>query len=287
MTTVAEQTRRRGRTMRRTVGRSGVTLFGLAIAVVLAAPIFWVVATSFKDATSIAGDPLGLPTTFLTANYEEAWSAGHFDQYFLNSVFVVVPSVVGVLGLSLLSGYAFALWSFPGKRILFGIFLLGLTLPLGVLVIPLFYEMKALGLLDSLWALILPQVSILLPFGTLMMRAFIQDVPSEVFDAARIDGCTSSQLLRMVVVPLVRPALLSLMVLSFMWTWNQFLLPVVLTQTEASRTLPLGLNLFKGRYGTDLPLLMAGGTITFLPVVLVYLAFQRHFIRGISAGALK
>jgi raffinose/stachyose/melibiose transport system permease protein len=287
MTTNPGPATRRGRILRQTIGRTGVTVFGLGLAVLLAAPIFWVVTTSLKDATSIAGNPLGLPSDLLVANYGRAWDAGHFDRYFLNSVLVVVPSVTGVLCLSLLSGFAFALWSFPGKRILFAVFLLGLTLPLGVLVIPLFYQMKALGLLDTLWALILPQVSILLPFGTLMMRAFIQDVASEIFDAARIDGCTSSQLLRLIVVPLVRPALLSLMVLSFMWTWNQFLLPVVLTQSEASRTLPLGLNLFKGRYGTDLPLLMAGATITFLPVVVVYLAFQRHFIKGISAGALK
>jgi raffinose/stachyose/melibiose transport system permease protein len=287
MTTTVERTGRRRRTALRAFGRTGVTLLGVAISVLLAAPIFWVIVTSLKDATGIAADPLGLPTNLVVANYERAWHAGHFDRYFMNSLLVVVPSVTGVLGLSLLSGFAFALWSFPGKRLLFGLFLLGLTLPLGVLVIPLFYQMKALGLLDSLWALILPQVSILLPFGTLMMRAFIQDLASEIFDAARIDGCTSVQLLRLVVVPLVRPALLSLMVLSFMWTWNQFLLPVVLTQSEGSRTLPLGLNLFKGRYGTDLPLLMAGATITFLPVVLVYLALQRHFIKGISAGALK
>lgn len=280
-------TARRARNARRLIGRSGVTIFGVALAVILAAPIFWVVAASLKDAVSIASAPLALPSKLLIGNYGEAWDAGHFGQYFLNSVLVVIPSVTGVLGLSLLSGFAFARWSFPGKRILFGTFLLGLTLPLGVLVIPLFYEMKALGLLDSLWALILPQVSILLPFGTLMMRAFIQDVPSEIFDAAWIDGCSDLQMLRLVVAPLVRPALFSLMVLAFMWTWNQFLLPVVLTQTEASRTLPLGLNLFKGRYGTDLPLLMAGATITFLPVVLVYLVFQRHFIRGISAGAFK
>jgi ABC-type glycerol-3-phosphate transport system permease component len=250
-------------------------------------PFLLAVSTSLKDTDQVIRDPLGFPSTWHWDNSTRAWNQGHFGLYFGNSILVAVPTVLAILVFSLLAAYAFALLHFRGKALLFTLFLAGLTIPLDILIIPLFYDMLSLGLMNTLWALILPQVAIGLPFGILLLRNFIEDVPNELIDAGRLDGCSSLRLLIHIVLPLTRPALGSLLVFNFMWTWNQFLLPVVLIQDDSARTLPVGLNFFTGRYITDVPLMTAGATITALPVVLVYVLFQRHVIKGITVGALR
>ena len=257
------------------------------VSLVILFPFYLVLVTALKDERRIIQNPLGLPTTWHWGNFVDAWRIGHFGIYFRNSVLVVIPTVLAVLIFSLLAAYAFAQMRFRGSNALFTLLLVGLAIPLDVLIIPLFYEMLKLQLLSTIWALILPQVAIGLPFGVLLLRAFIQDLPQELLDAGRIDGCNRFRLLVHVVLPLCRPALLSLLVFIFMWTWNQFLLPLVLVQSDNARTLPIGLSFFQGRFSTDLSLLMAGVTITFVPVVLIYVVFQRQIIRGITAGAVK
>lgn len=249
-------------------------------------PLLWVLTTSLRTKPEILRDPLGLPTTLNWQNYSEAWVAGNFSQYFLNSLVVVVPTVAGVLLLSLLAAYAFALYTFPLKRTLFILLLFGMTVPVGILIIPLYYQMLSLGLLDTLWAIILPQLALGIPISTLLLRTFIAELPGEIIDAARLDGCGSTRLLWWIVFPLSRSAMITLVILQFMWIWNQFLLPVVLIHDRAARTLPTALSAFLGRYGTDTHLLMAGAAISFLPVVIIFVIFQKRFIKGISAGAL-
>lgn len=263
------------------------TILAGLISLIVIVPFFWVFATSLKDRAEVASNPLGFPQIYHWENYNTAWTKGHFSTYFLNSVLVVVPTVVCVLFLAMMAAYSFARLSFRGKGVLFTILLIGLTIPMGVLIIPLFYIILDLNLYNSLWSLILPQISIGLPFAVLLLRTFIQDLPQEIMDSGRIDGCNNWQLLMQIVVPLSRPALLSLLIFNFMWNWGSFLLPVILIQKESSRTLPLGLNFFIGRYTSDVPLLMAGTVISFLPVVILYVIFQRQFIKGITAGALN
>jgi len=258
-----------------------------AVSLVILIPIYLTVVTGLKDRHEVVANPLGLPAEYIWENIAAAWEGGNFDRYFVNSIMVTIPTVTGVLVFSTLAAYAFALLSFPGKEKLFKVFLAGLTIPLGVLSIPLFYLMNSFKLLDTHWALILPEIGISMPFGVLLLRSFIQDLPSEILDAGRIDGCTDWGLLRHIVIPLSRPALFSLLIFNFTWSWNEFLLAVVLLQTESARTLPLGLNFFRGRYSSNYPLLMAGATITFIPVMIVYILFQRHFIKGIVAGSVS
>ena len=250
-------------------------------------PLFWVIATSLKDRRQIIRNPLGLPEVYQWSNYADAWREGHFGAYFINSILVVIPTALAVVVLALLAAYAFAMFKFRGKNLLFTFFLIGLTVPLGILVIPIFYQMVSLKLVNNLWALILPQTAIGLPFAILLLRGFIHELPAEVLDAGRIDGCSNWGLLRFIVAPLSRPALLSVMIFNIVWVWNQFLLPVVLIQKASARTLPQGLSVFLGRYGADFGLLMAGATISFIPVVIVYVIFQRQFVKGIAAGALS
>ena len=267
--------------------RLWMTLAAMVFSLFVLVPFAWVIFTSVKSQKELSHNPLGIPMEWQWGNYVEAWTRGHFDRYLLNSVLVAIPTVVLVLVCSTLAAYAFSLMEFRGKNVLFIIFLLGLTIPLSILIIPLFYELLSLGLLNTYWALVLPQVAKTLPFGILLLRAFMEAFPTEILDAARIDGCSTWGLLYRVVVPLSAPALTSLLVFTFMWTWNQFVLPVVLIRDDAMRTLPVGLNFFQGRFVTDIPLMMAGAIISFLPIVLMYMFFQRQFIRGITAGAFK
>jgi raffinose/stachyose/melibiose transport system permease protein len=200
---------------------------------------------------------------------------------------VAIPTVILIILLALLAAYAFAKMDFFAKNALFVFFLVGLTIPMSVLIIPLFYEMRALNLLNTSWALIFPQVAKQLPFAILLLYSFIRDLPRDILDAGLIDGCNRRTLLRHIVLPMSAPAMVTLIVFTFMWSWNNFLLPIILIHEDASRTLPVGLNAFRGRFVNDIPLMMAGATITYLPVLIVYLVFQRQFIQGISAGALK
>jgi raffinose/stachyose/melibiose transport system permease protein len=240
-------------------------------ALIALAPVVKIVVTAF-----------GEPGSFGTA-----WDEGHFGTY-LRSRLIVTVSVVVVSGLlSVLAGYAFGLMRFRGEQVLFYVFLLGLMVPLEATIVPLYYDLRDLGLTDTYWALILPQAGVSVAFGTFWMRAFFRSVPRSLVEAARLDGSSSWVILWRVVLPLGRPAVLTMVVLVFMWTWNEFLLALVMVSDESLRTAPLGLAFFQGRNTSDEALLAAGAVIVALPVVVVYLFLQRHFIRGMLSGAVK
>jgi len=248
-------------------------------------PIVGILLTALQEPGQVAnfGEPNGLHV----ANFSKAWSDGHFAQYLRSSVIVVV-SVVVISGLlSILAGYAFGMMRFRGDQVLFYLFLLGLMVPLESTVVPLYYDFRDLGLTDTYAALILPQAGVSLAFGTFWMRAFFRSVPRSLVEAARLDGSSSWSTLWRVVLPLARPAVLTMTVLVFMWTWNEFLLTLVMVTKENLLTAPLGLAFFSGRNTTDFALLSAGSVIVATPVVLVYVFLQRHFIRGMLSGAVK
>ncbi len=189
--------------------------------------------------------------------------------------------------LSILAGYAFGLMRFRGSEALFYLVLLGLMIPTEAMIVPLYYDMRDLGLIDTYWALILPQIGTSVAFGTFWMRAYFRSVPPSLVEAARIDGASSWFTLWRVLLPLARPAVLTMTVLLFMWTWNEFLLALVMVTDEGLRTAPLGLSFFQGRNTSDLTLLASGSVIVAAPVVILYVFLQRHFIRGMLSGAVK
>jgi raffinose/stachyose/melibiose transport system permease protein len=220
-------------------------------------------------------------------NVATAWDEGNFGTY-LRSSAIVTGSVVAISTLlSILAGYAFGLMRFRGSQVLFYLFLLGLMVPLEAIVVPLYYDLRDVGLTDTYLALILPQAALSTAFGTFWMRAFFRSVPRSLIEAARLDGSSSWVTLWRIVLPLGRPAVLTMVVLVFMWTWNEFLLALVMVSDESLRTAPLGLAFFQGRNTSDEGLLAAGALIVALPVVVVYLFLQRHFIRGMLSGAVK
>jgi raffinose/stachyose/melibiose transport system permease protein len=254
------------------------TLFALA-------PIVGIVFTALQspDGSAVFGSFDGVHL----GNFKRAWEEGHFGTYLKSSVLVAVVVVVGAGFLSILSGYAFGLMRFRGSQVLFYVFLFGLTIPIETVIVPLYYDFRDLSLTDTYWGLILPQLGASVAFGTFWMRAFFRGVPRSLVEAARIDGASSWFTLWRVLLPLARPAVLTMTVLLFMWTWNEFLLALVMVSEEGLRTAPLGLSFFQGRNTSNLTLLAAGAVIVATPVVIVYVFLQRHFIRGMLSGAVK
>jgi raffinose/stachyose/melibiose transport system permease protein len=246
-------------------------------------PIVGIVFTALQNPDG--GASFGSLDGLHFGNFADAWRDGNFGSYLKSSVIVavVVVSVAGVL--SIMSGYAFGLLRFRGSSVLFYVFLLGLMVPMEAIIVPLYYDFR--GLTNTYWGLILPQIATSVAFGTFWMRAFFRGVPRSLVEAARIDGASSWFTLWRVLLPLARPAVLTMTVLLFMWTWNEFLLALVMVSDEGLRTAPLGLSFFQGRNTSDLTLLAAGSVIVALPVVVLYVFLQRHFIRGMLSGAVK
>ncbi len=250
-------------------------------------PVWGMLMSAFKTDTQITTSPFSLPENWTIENFQQAWTVGKFNVFFKNSVIVTTAVVVSSVFLSTLSGYAFGQLPMPGKKLLFPLMLLGYMVPFEAVIIPLYNWMNALGLRNTYWALILPQIGLSVSFGTLWMASFFENTPQELVDAATIDGCNRWQTLWLILSPLARPATTTLVVLIFMWTWNEFLLALVMVQTEAMRTLPVGLAFFQGKYTSNISLMAAGAIIVALPTVLIYILFQRFFIRGMLGGAIK
>lgn len=230
---------------------------------------------------------LRFPDGLHLSNFVRAWTQGHFGQFLGSSILVTVTVVVAAGILSTLAAYAFGTMRFPGATILFYLFLLGLTIPEEAMVIPLYYGFRDLGLTNTYWALILPQTAQSVAFGTYWMRSYFVSASRSLMEAARIDGASTWNVLWRILVPSGRPAITTMIVITFMWTWNEFLLPLVMVTSDSRRTVPLGLAFFQGQHSSDVSLLAAGAVLVALPVVVVYLIFQRHFIQGMLSGAIK
>jgi raffinose/stachyose/melibiose transport system permease protein len=230
-----------------------------------------------------------LPDSLSLATFRDAWEEGDLGRQLINS-FIVAGTVSLVTAvLATLAGYAFGAMRFRGSEALFYLLLVGLIFPYEATVIPLYYMFKDAGLTDSYWALILPQIGLSIPFGTFWMRAFFRSTPGALVEASRLDGATSFVTLWRVLLPQAWPAITTMIVLVFMWTWNEFLLALIMIQSDELRTAPLGLALFAGanRGSQDVTLTAAAAVLVALPVMIVYVFLQRSFIRGMFAGAVK
>lgn len=233
--------------------------------------------------------PSGLewPETPYWSNFLDAFKAADMGQLLWSSVLIEVAVVPVSLLLATLAGFALGHLRPPGGRVLFVAFVLGLTLPREGVIIPLYYQMRDYGLLNTRWAIILPLIGLYMPFAVYWMRAHFVNMPEDISEAARIDGASTWQLFWRVHVPLSMPALSSLAILLFLWTWNQFLLAVVLVSDPTQRTMAGALGAFQGQWGTDIPLLCAGSLLILTPTLLVFLVFQRQFVSALLQGSLK
>jgi raffinose/stachyose/melibiose transport system permease protein len=250
-------------------------------------PFALLLLTSLKSQPDLLRGAFVLPDRPHFENYVSAWVDGHFGTYFKNSIIVVIPVVVASVFLGMLTGFGFAFLTFPFKRTLFVILALGMMVPTEAFIIPLYYQMLYLGLLNSYWAMILPQIAMSMPFATLFMATAMQQIPGEIVEAAIIDGATRPRILWTVMTPLLMPALSTLALFIFIWTWNEFLIPLILVNDDAYRTLPIGMLFFQGRYTVNTPVLTAGAVVIILPIIVVYMIFQRKFIESLTAGSTK
>jgi ABC-type glycerol-3-phosphate transport system permease component len=259
-------------------------LLALAAAVLL--PFASIVLTALQPpGTTVSG--LQLPDRLYLGNFSDAWSVAGFGRLTASSLIVAAGVVPVSLVLATLGGYGLGVLRPPGGNGVMWLFLLGLTLPIELIVIPLYFDLRSYDLTDSYVGLMLAEIGMLMPFGLFWMRTHFDDAPRSLIDAARVDGASDLTILRKVLLPLAWPSIKTLGALYFMWSWNQFLLVLILIQDPDKRTAPAGLGFFVGQHMTNIPMLCAGTLIVITPILIVYLAFQRNFVRGMLAGAVK
>jgi len=261
-----------------------VVLIGLALATLV--PFVSIVLAALQPSGALVSG-LQVPHTLHFENFREAWTAANFGALLKSSLIIsgtVVPlSVV----MATLAGYALATMRVPAAGLIFAAFLAGLTLPVELIIIPLYYDLRDFHLTDNYLGVILAETALFMPFGVFWMRTHFQSTPREIIEAAEIDGANPRTILRRVLLPLSGPSLSSLAVLIFLWSWNQFLLVVIMMQDPSKRTAPAGLGFFVGEHINNIPVLCAATLIVILPVFVIYLIFQRKFISGMLQGAIR
>jgi len=266
----------------RTVKAMGVLV---AVAIFLV-PVLWVVLSAFKPGSELATyPPRILPVHWTLANFSDGFRFGNFARYFLNSGFVAVTSTVLSVVISTMAGFAFAKFRFPGRDVIFFAMLATLMISLQVILIPMFLTLKQLGLINSLWGIIIPPAAT--PTGIFLMRQYMMTIPDELLEAARIDGATNLQIFARIMIPLSVPVISTLTIFSFVWRWNDFLWPFLVINDDRLQTVQLALANFVGQYAVKWGSLLAMTTLSMLPMLVIFLIFQRYFLRGISTTGLK
>lgn len=250
-------------------------------------PIVLTISTALKTDADVTVNPFGFFSSFSSENIVAAWVEGGFSDYVLNSFLISVPSTVLVVALSTMAGYAFARLPFPGRGVAFYLVMLGLLVPFFTYMIPLYFQLRSLGLLDTLLGVNFVLATTGLAFGIFFMRAFFSDLPTELEQAARIDGASEWQIFSRVMVPLVSSGAGALGVFTFLQNWNNFLVPLLYVPGGAYRPLTTGLYLFLGGRSIDIGPLAAGTLITILPVVVVFVLLQKQVTQGFLSGAVK
>lgn len=265
---------------------SPIHLFLLPVAVVMLVPLAWMLITSIElPAEANRFPPTLIPSTFHWQNYTNALQAAPFTRFFVNTAIVSGSAVVGNLIFCSLAGYAFARIKFFGKDVLFVAMLATLMVPFQVVLVPTFLIVRQLGLVDTLGALIAP--NLVTPFGIFMLRQFFRTLPIELEEAARIDGASRLGILFKIVLPLSIPALVTLGVITLLWSWNDFLWPLIVISSPDQNTLQLGLANFQGAHLTEWTLLMAGSVMSQLPILALFFAAQRYFIQSVAFTGIK
>ena len=249
-------------------------------------PLVSIILLAFNNpGTLVSG--LQIPSPFSMASFIKAWTEGGFGSALFSSFLVAIIVVVASVILSLLTGYVFGTMAFKGSSFLFYYFMIGIIVPYEATMIPLFYQFHNLGLINTYWAMILPQTAFSISFGTFWMRAFFRSFPKDLIDAGRSDGANLWTVLWKVIVPNTGPSVLALSAILFIWTWNDLLLAIVMIQKPNIRMAPAALSLFAGVQRTaDLPVVAAAAVLVALPVIIIYLILQRQFIEGVVAGAV-
>ena len=270
---------------RRRETRAGVVLLVIAM-ILTVAPLASLLSAALQPQGTI---PLGFqwPRQPHWSNLADAYVAAELTHLLFSSSVIAAGVVPISLVLATMAGFALGRLRIRGSGVVLVVLLLGLVIPFESIVTPLYYEIQTMGLLNSRWAIILPLIGLFMPFSILWMRAHFLATPRELSEAARIDGASPLQELLHIQLPLARPPLTALAIILFLWSWNEFLLSIVLVDDPLKRTMAGALGAFQGQYGTDLVLLAAGTILIVTPTILIFLIFQRHFVGALIQGAVK
>lgn len=258
-------------------------------AVMVVLPLLWAVMTSFKDDSSIFGSPWALPDKLHFDNWSRAWSQAHMGDYFLNTILVVGGSLIGTLVLGSMAAYVLARFDFPGNRFIYYLFVGGMSFPIMLALVPLFYVVNNMGMLNTIHGLILVYIAYSLPFTVFFLTAFFRTLPSSVAEAAFVDGASHTRTFFQIMLPMAKPGLISVGIFNFLGQWNQYMLPTVLNTDPEKKVLTQGLvqlAVSQG-YKGDWSGLFAGLVMAMLPVLAAYIIFQRQVVAGLTAGAVK
>ncbi|WP_199809908.1 carbohydrate ABC transporter permease [Streptomyces sp. NRRL F-5126] len=258
-------------------------------AILVVMPLLWAVMTSFKDDKSIFTSPWSFPSHLHFENWSRAWSQAHMSDYFLNTIIVVAFSLFGTLLLGSMAAYVLARFEFPGNRFIYFLFIGGMSFPIILALVPLFYVMQNLSLLNTIPGLIIVYIAYSLPFTVFFLTSFFKTLPTSVAEAAIIDGASHTRTFFQVMLPMAKPGLISVGIFNFLGQWNQYLLPTVLNTDPNHKVLSQGLVALATSQGYkgDWSGLFAGLVMAMLPVLAAYIVFQRQVVEGLTAGALK
>lgn len=274
------------KTFRHSFSRFTLYLLLIVSSIMMIVPFYWSVGTSLKlERYVFSNPPQWIPDPLTWVNYLHVLTRIPFLRYFTNSVIVAAITTLGHVFFDTLAGYTFAKLKFPFRDQIFFVMLLALMVPFQVNLIPLYKIMATLHWTDTYLALIVPNLTSI--FGIFLMRQFMMTIPNELLDAARIDGCNEFGVFRRVALPLALPGIATLIIFTFMGTWNDFLWPRIVTNSEKLFTLPVGLAQLQMKNTSNVAQIMAGTVLTALPMIIVFLFMQRQFIEGMTAGALK
>jgi raffinose/stachyose/melibiose transport system permease protein len=250
-------------------------------------PLYWIVVTSLRDqAGFFAANPLAIPSDPTFDNYRLVLESGFFT-YLFNSVVVTAAAVLLILGVCIIAAYAIVRGTGRTVRISFRFFLLGLAIPLQATIIPVYYIITRLRLYDTLAAIVLPSVAFAIPLTVIILVNFLRDVPDELFDSMRLDGAGDWRILWSLVLPLTRPAVITVAVYNALHVWNGFLFPFILTQSPETRVLPLSLVSFQGEFTINVPAVLAAVVLSTLPLLALYIVGRRYLVSGLTAGFSK
>lgn len=272
----------------RVVGAVSHTMLSIWTIIVVV-PLLWTVLSSFKTSSEIFASPFGLPAHWNFDNYVYAWQTSGIGGYFLNSVLVVGCALIIVMVLGAMCAYVLARYVFPGSKAIYYLMLAGLTFPIFLAIVPLFFILKNLGLLGTLPGLVIVYVAFALPFTVFFLFSFFKSLPNEITEAAAIDGAGEWRTFFQVMLPMAKPGLASVAIFNFLGLWNQYLIPVAINTNQSQYMLSQGLGAFASQmgYSVNFGALFAAVVITVVPVLIVYIFFQRQLQGSVSAGTMK
>jgi raffinose/stachyose/melibiose transport system permease protein len=266
---------------------AGRLLVCLIAAFIVLGPLAVAVMNGLKSKGQVVSSPFALPDPAKWSNYTDILQSHSFWRQLGNSTLVMLATTFLILALGSAAAFVFARMPFRGREFLFTFYVMGLLFPLAVAILPVYLLVRQLGLVDTLWGIILPQVAFLMPLSVLILRNFFLGIPNELEDAAYVDGATAFQFFTRILLPLSRPGLAAVAVLTMVYSWNNFFLPLVVLNSEKHWTLPLGVMQFSGQYSSDWGAILAFVTLAMAPAIIFYLFAERQIIAGLTAGSLK